>query len=93
MIEIKKWSEMTTDEQVQWHKEQTAQLQAEKLKLVRTMELDGENKTGIIKIEIQKGDKVVTASMDLKNYSEIKFLHNIHLGDDLIDGLINELKD
>jgi hypothetical protein len=51
------------------------------------------NESGIIKIEIQKGDKVVTASMHLAEYSMIKFLHNIHLGDDMIDSLINELKD
>ena len=57
------------------------------------MELDSENESGIIKIEIQKGDKVVTASMYLAEYSMIKFLHNIHLGDDMIDSLINELKD
>jgi hypothetical protein len=51
------------------------------------------NESGIIKIEIQKGDKVVTTSMHLAEYSMIKFLHNIHLGDDMIDSLINELKD
>jgi hypothetical protein len=93
MIEIKKWSEMTIVEQEQWRKEQTAQLEAEKLKLAEAMELANENESGIIKIEIQKGDKVVTTSMYLAEYSMIKFLHNIHLGDDMIDSLINELKD
>ena len=39
MIDIKKWSEMTIIEQEQWRKEQTAQLEAEKLKLVEAMEL------------------------------------------------------
>ena len=57
------------------------------------MENELTDESGIIKIEIQKGDKVVTASMHLAEYSMIKFLHNIHLGDDMIDSLINELKD
>jgi len=39
MIEIKKWSEMTIVEQEQWRKEQTVQLEAEKLKLAEAMEL------------------------------------------------------
>jgi len=39
MIDIKKWSEMTIVEQEQWRKEQTAQLEAEKLKLAEAMEL------------------------------------------------------
>jgi len=51
------------------------------------------NTSGIIKIEIQKGDKLVTASMYLENYLKIKNLHQISLGDDMIDSLINELKD
>jgi hypothetical protein len=93
MIEIKKWSEMTLVEQEQWRKEQTAQLEAEKVKLAKLMSLDKENQSGIIKIEIRKGDKVVTTSIHLAEYSMIKFLHNIHLGDDMIDSLINELKD
>ena len=91
MIEIKKWSEMTIVEQEQWREEQTAQLEAEKLKLVRAMELVNENQSGIIKVEIRKGDKVVTASMYLENYLKIKKLHQISLGDDMIDSLINEL--
>jgi hypothetical protein len=93
MIEIKKWSEMTLVEQEQWREEQTAQLEAEKVKLAKLMSLDKENQSGIIKIEIRKGDKVVTTSIHLAEYSMIKFLHNIHLGDDMIDSLINELKD
>jgi hypothetical protein len=93
MIEIKKWSEMTIVEQEQWRKEQTAQLEAEKLKLAEAMELDSENESGIIKIEIRKGDKVVTTSMYLENYLKVKKLHQISLGDDMIDSLINELKD
>ena len=93
MIEIKKWSEMTIVEQEQWRKEQTAQLEAEKLKLAEAMELVNKNESGIIKIEIRKGDKVVTASMYLENYLKVKKLHQISLGDDMIDSLINELKD
>ena len=49
------------------------------------------NESGIIKIEIRKGDKVVTASMYLENYLKVKKLHQISLGDDMIDSLINEL--
>jgi hypothetical protein len=30
--------------------------------------------------------------MHLAEYSMIKFLHNIHLGDDMIQSLIDELK-
>ena len=51
------------------------------------------NISGIIKIEIQKGEKIVTASMYLENYLKVKKLHQISLGDDMIDSLINELKD
>jgi hypothetical protein len=57
------------------------------------MENELTNENGIIKIEIQKGDKVVTASMYLENYLKVKKLHQISLGDDMIDSLINELKD
>jgi hypothetical protein len=57
------------------------------------MENELKNESGIIKIEIRKGDKVVTTSMYLENYLKIKKLHQISLGDDMIDSLINELKD
>jgi hypothetical protein len=57
------------------------------------MENELTNESGIIKIKIQKGDKVVSTSMYLENYSKIKFLHNIHVGDDMIESLIQELKD
>jgi hypothetical protein len=43
MIDIKKWSEMTIVEQEQWRKEQTTQLEAEKLKLAEAMELANED--------------------------------------------------
>jgi hypothetical protein len=52
-----------------------------------------ENTKAQIRIQLVEGDKVVTTSMYLEEYSKIKFLHNIHLGDDMIDSLINELKD
>ena len=51
------------------------------------------NQSGIIKIEVTKDGKVVTASMYLENYLKVKKLHQISLGDDMIDSLINELKD
>ena len=57
------------------------------------MENELTNESGIIKIEIRKGDKVVTTSMCLENYLKVKKLHQISLGDDMIDSLINELKD
>jgi hypothetical protein len=63
----------------------------QKNKIVMENELT--NESGIIKIEIQKGDKLVTASMYLENYLKVKELHQISLGDDMIDSLINELKD
>jgi len=63
------------------------------LKKQIVMENELTNKSGIIKIEIRKGDKVVTASMYLENYLKVKKLHQISLGDDMIDSLINELKD
>jgi hypothetical protein len=49
------------------------------------------NESGIIKIEVTKDGKVVTASMYLENYLKVKKLHQISLGDDMIDSLINEL--
>ncbi len=46
-----------------------------------------------IEIKVIDGDKSVTTSMYLAEYSMmIKFLHNIHLGDDMIESLIDELK-
>jgi hypothetical protein len=57
------------------------------------MENELTNESGIIKIKILKGDKVVSTSMHLENYLKLKELHQISLGDDMIDSLINELKD
>jgi hypothetical protein len=49
-----------------------------------------ENTKAQIRIELVEGDKKVSTSMYLENYSKIKFLHNIHLGDDMIETLIQE---
>ena len=51
-----------------------------------------ENTEAQIRIELVDGDKKVSTSMYLAQYSMIKFLHNIHLGDDMIQSLIDELK-
>ena len=45
-----------------------------------------------IEIKIIDGDNKVSTSMYLENYSQIRFLHNIHLGDDMIGSLIEELE-
>ena len=55
------------------------------------MENNTDNKARI-EIKVIDGDKSVTTSMYLEEYSKIKFLHNIHLGDDMIQSLIDELK-
>jgi hypothetical protein len=49
-----------------------------------------ENTKAQIRIQLVEGDKVVTTTMYLEEYSKIKFLHNIHLGDDMIESLIQE---
>jgi hypothetical protein len=49
-----------------------------------------ENTKAQIRIQLVEGDKSVTTSMYLEEYSKIKFLHNIHLGDDMIESLIQE---
>jgi hypothetical protein len=49
-----------------------------------------ENTKAQIRIELVEGDKKVSTSMYLENYSKLKFLHNIHLGDDMIESLIQE---
>ena len=49
-----------------------------------------ENTKAQIRIELVEGDKKVSASMYLENYSKIKFLHNTHVGDDMIESLIEE---
>jgi hypothetical protein len=49
-----------------------------------------ENTEAQIRIELVDGDKKVSTSMYLAQYSMIKFLHNIHLGDDMIESLIEE---
>ncbi len=49
-----------------------------------------ENTEAQIRIELVDGDKKVSTSMYLAQYSMIKFLHNIHLGDDMIESLIQE---
>jgi hypothetical protein len=49
-----------------------------------------ENTKAQIRIQLVEGDKSVTTSMYLENYSKIKFLHNIHVGDDMIESLIQE---
>ena len=53
------------------------------------MENNTDNKARI-EIKVIDGDKSVTTSMYLEEYSKIKFLHNIHLGDDMIESLIQE---
>ena len=53
--------------------------------------MDNNNKARI-EIKIIDGDNKVSTSMYLENYSQIKFLHNIHLGDDMIGSLIEELE-
>jgi len=50
------------------------------------------NNKATIEIKIIDGDNKVTTSMYLEEYSKIKFLHNIHLGDDMIGSLIAELE-
>jgi hypothetical protein len=92
-MKLEEWKTLSQEEKQKFWENEKNKLEAEKLKLAEAMELANENESGIIKIEIRKGDKVVTASMHLAEYSMIKFLHNIHLGDDMIDNLINELKD
>jgi hypothetical protein len=57
------------------------------------MENELTNESGIIKIKIQKDDKVVSTSMHIEKYLKLKELHQISLGDDMIESLINELKD
>jgi len=49
-----------------------------------------ENTKAQIRIQLVEGDKSVTTTMYLEEYSKIKFLHNIHLGDDMIESLIEE---
>jgi hypothetical protein len=49
-----------------------------------------ENPKAQIRIELVEGDKKVSTSMYLEKYSKLKFLHNIHLGDDMIETLIQE---
>jgi hypothetical protein len=49
-----------------------------------------ENTKAQIRIQLVEGDTVVTTAMYLEEYSKIKFLHNIHLGDDMIESLIQE---
>jgi hypothetical protein len=49
-----------------------------------------ENTKAQIRIQLVEGDKSVTTAMYLEEYSKIKFLHNIHLGDDMIESLIQE---
>jgi hypothetical protein len=49
-----------------------------------------ENTKAQIRIQLVEGDKSVTTAMYLEEYSKIKFLHNIHLGDDMIESLIEE---
>ena len=49
-----------------------------------------ENTKAQIRIELVEGDKKVSTSMYLENYSKIKFLHNTHVGDDMIESLIEE---
>ena len=50
------------------------------------------NNKARIEIKIIDGDNKVSTSMYLEEYSKIKFLHNIHLGDDMIGSLIEELE-
>ena len=50
------------------------------------------NNKATIEIKIIDGDNKVSTSMYLEEYSKIKFLHNIHLGDDMIGSLIEELE-
>jgi hypothetical protein len=50
------------------------------------------NNKATIEIKIIDGDNKVSTSMYLEEYSQIRFLHNIHLGDDMIGSLIEELE-
>jgi hypothetical protein len=50
------------------------------------------NNKARIEIKVIDGDNKVSTSMYLEEYSKIKFLHNIHLGDDMIGSLIEELE-
>jgi hypothetical protein len=50
------------------------------------------NNKARIEIKVIDGDKSVTTSMYLENYLEVKELHGIPLGDDMIQSLIDELK-
>jgi hypothetical protein len=92
-MKLEEWKTLSQEEKQKFWENEKNKLEAEKLKLAEAMELANENESGIIKIEIQKGDKVVTTSMYLENYLKVKKLHQISLGDDMIDSLINELKD
>jgi len=49
------------------------------------------NQSGIIKIEVTKDGKVVTAQMYVDHYLKTKKLHQIPLGDDMIESVLNEL--
>lgn len=55
------------------------------------MENNTDNKARI-EIKVIDGDKSVTTSMYLENYLKVKGLHGIPLGDDMIESLIDELK-
>jgi hypothetical protein len=50
------------------------------------------NNKATIEIKIIDGDNKVSTAMYLEEYSKIRFLHNIHLGDDMIGSLIEELE-
>jgi hypothetical protein len=49
-----------------------------------------ENTEAQIRIELVDGDKKVSTSMYLDNYLKTKELHQIPLGDDMIESLIQE---
>ena len=92
MIEIKKWSEMTLVEQEQGRKEQTAQLEAEKVKLAKLMSLDKENQSGIIRIQVTKDGKTSYADIYVDIYLKLLEIHK-GMGDTMIQSVLNELNE
>ena len=56
------------------------------------MENELTNESGIIKIEIRKGDKVSAAEIYVDKYLKLLEIHK-GMGDTIIQSVLNELKD
>ena len=62
------------------------------LKKQIVMENELTNQSGIIKVEIRKGDKVSAAEIYVDNYLKLLETHK-GMGDTMIQSVLNELKD